>query len=319
MKERRLPLGVDVGSCRIRVAALAERADGRLRVLDAVGVDRDDDAARVLRRALQGFGFPHCERRAVIALSPSAAPLRDLRLPQMSRREREQAVRFEGEALFSAAPPEGAGELVMRWAQSPSGHLLLAAARRQRIEELRAIVVAAGLRPVAVDHEALAWLRAGATPLLDIGSLRSTLAVSHNGVAYVRQVPFGGDSFTGALARAFALDAGVAEARKCAIGLAGAAGESLDEFGRRIDTVLVDLRAAEGIEVSRLALAGNGARLPLLAEGLTARLGVTAAPVELAARFEIGVSPGVERGALLDWFSAIAIATYCASCDLAAA
>lgn len=304
MKERPLPLGVDLGAARVRVAALSLRADGVLRLHGVGAAEAGEDLARALGAALTALG--NRERRCTMAIRSSEAPLRSLRLPKMTAAERRCAARFEARAMVGGAQ----GRLITRSLALADGRTLIAVSPVERVRSLVAIARAAGLHPVAVAHESLVHLRAQEDAVLDVGFERSTLHAWAGPAPVTRTLPAGGESFTGALAHAYATSRATAEERKKTVGTTGAAREALVEFAGTIDRVLGELRTVEGARLDRLTLCGNGARLQGLREALERSCGIPVANVAIPGTLETGIPSDVERASVLDWFTAVAIAAH---------
>lgn len=302
MKERRLPLGVDLGASRIRVTALSMRPGGELRLLGVGTSDVEGDCVASLRIALAALAVR--ERRCVVAVRASDAPIRCARLPRMSAMERARAARFEASTTI-----ETAERLIVRTIALTDGRSLIAAAPAERVQSLVATARAAGLYPVAVDHEGLVQIRGMNDPVLDVGFERSTLSAWLGPAPVTRTIPGGGEAFTLALAHAYATSRATAEERKKTIGMAGAGGKALADFTGAIESALSELRANEGARIERLKLCGNGARLNGLREALENRVGLPVTNVLLSGMLETGVPTDVERASALDWFTSIAIAS----------
>lgn len=305
MKERVLPLGVDIGTSRVRVAALLRRTNGTLRLLSVGAADVDEDVDEAVRQALSQVAT--VERRCIASIRVRDARLRCVSLPDMSGRELRQALRFEGISMFGESVE--ANQIVVRTsmlagAEKGRHQTLVAAAPVEKVQRTLATLSDCGLRAVSVDHEACVLARAAQTPLLDVGAERSSfIAVSH-GVPVIRSFEFGGSFFTDALAREFGTSLSVAETRKRTVGLAGAATEAVHTYIRTLEAQL------EGIEPSSstLYVCGNGARLSELRERIAERLGMRAVPASPSNLVECDVPIEVANSGGYDWFSAIAAA-----------
>lgn len=316
MRRAWLPLGVDVGSTRLRLVALSAEVPPRLEravVRDlpppVPGAGSNDDAeivAAALREAALELGTG--ERRCVAALAEPDALLRRTALPRMSPLERMRAATFEA-TRFVDAP---LAEWTVRAAAGPDeGEVIIGIARtealRRRVRSLRG----AGLRPIAVDHASLAWRRAvpHADAVLDVGWRRSTLTLFAEPLADVRTFSLGGEHVTERIARSLGCDRDAAEERKRTVGEGGAAGDERERFVDAVAEALVELRSA-GRDVRTLVLAGNGARLDGLAaalERVTAiRILPSAFPPGLAAAYPADVL----RACAPDWLFAYGLALW---------
>lgn len=217
------------------------------------------------------LGVPCCE--AACALGPPALVLEPVQVnPELESTVEELAF----EAVAGRIERERAA---IEWSLGADGRGLVAAAERQRVDELCLALEAAALVPAQIDAQPLAWLeglRPGGQALIgDLGAGGTTWIWSSDG-QYVesRYVPVGGQALRGAAAQAQGVAAEVAEA-----GLrAGCTGQPGDEFGevldRWLDEILAPVTDHGGLEsLDDVLLAGGGALLPGLAEACSARLG----------------------------------------------
>jgi Tfp pilus assembly PilM family ATPase len=300
-----LPLGIDLGESRVRVAALARKGSA-VRLIgigcaDVVGTVEDALAA-----ALREVGSGHA--RAVTMIRACDARLRSARFPALSSRETRRATYFEGIASFGAEhEPIAVRSMTLRH-DCGEERRLIAATRVSTVQRAATILRSARLSPVRIDHEGCVLARTGQLPLLDIGLRRSTLVVSSGGIPIVRTISLGGLDFTNALANEFGTDAGTAEIRKRTIGLGGAGSAALDAFCASIAGEFRALRDDEGLQTNRLRISGNGARLPDLMPALQHLLGLDILPVTLDELLIVDLPSQVASTAALDSFTAVAAA-----------
>lgn len=302
--QRWLPLGVDIGAARVRIAALRSQRDGSVR-LEAVGAaDVAESAAVALRAALEQVDTP--ERSCIATVRSAEARLRSIVLPTMQARHAQQVIRFEGAALFDCDEREAiAVRSSTKRLEDGRRQALIAAAPARRVKEIIALLAGAGLRAVCIDHEACALARMRQLPLLDVGLTQSTLIAMSEGLPFARTLPIGGASFTQALMAEFGMSLDVAEARKRTIGLGGAGAHALDGLAR---AVTEELQAIPQATPGVLYVCGNGARLVGLRERIHEESGVDVQPVTLRASLASGLPAEVERSAAVDWFVAVAAA-----------
>jgi Tfp pilus assembly PilM family ATPase len=300
MKERTLPLGVDLGASRVRVAAISKDASGRTRLLATGGADIVDDPREALRLALEGI--PRLERRGIAAIRTCDARLRSIRFPRMRMAELRRAVRFEGVSMFGESIDE---QTVAVRSATVGPETLVAAAPALKVRETIDVLTSCGIRVTTVDHEACVFTRASQLPLLDIGLERSTLITVANGMPIVRSIPLGGAFFTDALAREFGTSLQIAEIRKRTIGLGGAANYALDAYARALGAQLEALQIG-GLQT--LFVCGNGARLSSLRTHIADAFGLCVTPVDLRTLIESDLPPEVEHAGAFDWYGAVASA-----------
>lgn len=198
----------------------------------------------------------------------------------------------------------------------PGLALLVVAVPRAMVETLLRITRRTGLEVMSVDLAVFGLVRGafGAAPapeagrsrgLLDIGATLTQLAVVRDGVTcFVRHLPTGGARFTDSLAAGAGLGREEAEERKRAIGVVPAGLPAGDEeparlarlLTREADGLISEVRSAVGeylTEVGEgslgsLAVAGNGARLPHLANRLGRGLGIRVEPARVLDHITVG-------------------------------
>jgi Tfp pilus assembly PilM family ATPase len=300
MKGCSLPLGVDIGASRVRVAAVAITATGRTRLLGTGAADVADDPCEAVRLALAQV--PTVERRCITAVRTCDARLRLIRFPEMGATELRRAVRFEGVSMFGGALDE---DTIAVRSATVGEDTLVAAAPSRKIRETIDTLSSCGLRVMRVDHEACVLTRAAQLPLLDIGLERSTLIALVNGLPLVRPFQLGGAFFSDALAREFGTSLQVADIRKRTIGLGGGADHSLDAYVRALGA---ELESLEARAFQTLFVCGNGARLSALRERIADAFGVRVVPIDLSALMDLDLPPEVEHTGAFDWFGSVALA-----------
>lgn len=258
---RTLPLGIDIGATRLRVAEAYATPDGvRIRavtVRESPSLTDAQHVAALLEDALRELGTR--ERRCVCGVGEPNAFLRELALPRMSAAEREHAARFEA-ARYIDFPIEDAVVRLGADSKRPNTYVL-GVARASAIEVRKAALRGAGLRPLAIDHEAFALSRAlpGYDAVLDVGAQRTTLHVTSRSVPVSFLAYNGGSDITQAIERDLSLDALTAEKRKRILGTAGAGERARAALvGDIVGLVSAGRSAAE---IARVAITGNGSRL----------------------------------------------------------
>jgi type IV pilus assembly protein PilM len=189
--------------------------------------------------------------------------------------------------------------------------ILVVAAQRQMVDELLAVVEAAGLKVIALDLQAFALVRAvygariplGEPPeaIVSIGAGLTQVVITRDGEAvFFRLVPFGGNEFTEALTEGLGIDADEAEELKRRVGVHAvdapeSSGDSVEDqardiltatANRLIDEIRGSLEFFGGTQsdsgaVSELKISGNAARLPHLAARMSKYLEIRLTPVKL--------------------------------------
>ncbi|HXH08289.1 MAG TPA: type IV pilus assembly protein PilM [Alphaproteobacteria bacterium] len=249
------------------------------------------------------------EKNVALALSGHSVIVKRVQMVRMTEKELVNAIPFEAEQHipFEAADVNTDFQIL----DSPSrgndrgNHMevLLAAAKRDRIDELSRVARAVNLRPVVVDVDMLALINCFAlnhqeevgghvVSLVHIGASMMTVLIVKDGLStFQRDIPFGGNQYTAALQKAFNLQAEDAEAMKLG-SLAGSRSqpemltvlqrvteEGIAEIQRSFDFYL----ASAGDEpIEKVYLSGGCARMKGLAQVLAARLRL---PVDMIAPF----------------------------------
>ncbi|MFN2449197.1 MAG: pilus assembly protein PilM [Candidatus Baltobacteraceae bacterium] len=307
MKCAPLPLGIDIGAARVRVAHAHQTPQGRrvravaVRTI-APGASSSGNVAdaeyvgALIEDALAELNTK--ERRCVCALGEPDGILRSIQLPAMKAHERERASRYEA-SRYVSYPMSGA---VVRLHRSPvPGRWMLGIARAEAVQSRLAALRQANVRPVAIDHESCVLARAlpGFDAIVDIGLDRTTLHAIKDGVPFSFVASMGGASVTRAIEEELGLQPGAAEKRKRILGTAGAGEHARSALVGEIAKMLVAARAVTA--VGRIALSGNGARLPGVARDLEISCAVQ---VELPVSFALRAAAYPEdvlRSAAPDW------------------
>ena len=186
--------------------------------------------------------------------------------------------------------------------------LILVAVKKSKVLEYAAVVEEAGLVPAIVDVDSFALgnqfelnfpeERGEAVALIDIGaSIMKTNVVRGGATIFARDIPFGGNNYTQAIAQQLKIPFEQAEAAK----LGRDVGVRWEAVVPALETVSRELSlevqrtfdyfasTAESERIGKIVLAGGCAQLPGLNDYLSSNWGI---PVELAKPFErIEVDP----------------------------
>lgn len=301
----RLPLGIDLGASRIRVAALAWRG-GSLSLVGVGCADVTGTPEEALVAALRELDAGHVA--AVTMIRTYDASLRSTRFPPLSNREQRRAAYFEGVASFGKeGQPVAVRSMAVRH-DCGEDRMLIAATPVAAVQRAVAVLKGAGLRAVRIDHEGCVLSRTRQLPLLDIGLRRSTLVALSGGIPIAKTIRVGGADFTNALADELGIDAETAEIRKRTIGLGGAGSGVLADYCAAVGAELRALRDGEGMPATHLRVCGNGARLPQIIAALERELAVNVSPVVLDELLVSDLPGEAATFTALDSFGAIAAA-----------
>ena len=317
MRATLLPLGIDLGSSRLRVAYAERDRAGRPHVVAvaardveiSLDTDADIDAAAAIVNELAretGAGV----RSAVVAIPPSEATIRVVHFPKMRWGERRRAAAFEAER-FAGWDVKSVRTLVRVHSVNRAERLhAVGAVREAALFARLRVLKRAGLRPAGVDYCAYALRRAfpQADAVLDVGFRRSVLYGFATDGPLAAALPGGGEFVTGAIGAALSIERHVAERRKRILGTAGAGEEARGELASQAAAAIGKLRAS--IPVRRIAMTGNGARLCGFAADVES---ATQALVEVPVTDLLQGGPypdDVVRAAAPDWAMAAALASW---------
>jgi Tfp pilus assembly PilM family ATPase len=293
-----LPLGVDIGHRRVRVA-LATRRPGAAPKLQAVAArDHAGDAAGALVAALDELQTP--ERRCVLALSVPDAVLGAADLPPMTPWERVCAARFEAARFIDYPVAEAAVSLFrtstqQRWA--------IGVVRRSALAASLGAAKQARLKPVAVDDVAWALRRAHpqAGGVIDVGNECTRVTVFGETIPYVVRVPVGGDRLTEAIAQSLGIAYAAAEERKRDAGFGGAGEEPRAALIASLGEAFADARASGYPPLGDVVLCGNGSRIPGFETAIERATGYPVRTATLPPECSDTLPPDVLRAAAADW------------------
>ena len=207
--------------------------------------------AAVLEEMLSEIGSR--ERRCVLAIGAPACMLRSVRFPKMSWAERLRAARFEAQR-FPGWDPEVDGSIVRTHPlDRASRTYAVGITQSARIDSRLITMRLAGLRPVAIDHDALAMRRMfpDCDAIVDVGAERSSVHVFSGAGPMSLISQSGGAAITRGIAAELSIDLPTAERRKRILGCAGAGVSAREEVVTSIASL---------IDRARLAYAGQSHR-----------------------------------------------------------
>ena len=338
-------VGVDVSSTSIMLVELARDKAGNL-VLERCAMEplqagcvRDgnienfDEVADVLRRVLKKSGVR--TRRLVMALPSSAVISKKLSLPEGLS---DTDLQVQVEVGVGKYIPFALDEVFLDFCVlGPSTttkaevEVLIAAARREKVQERESLAEAAGFKLVAVDVESYASSRAmtrlvGRLPgkgvdavvaLFEIGSTTTSLQVVKNDeILYERDQTFGGAQLTQLIAKQYDFSYENAEAKKRSADLPeDYAASVLKPFVESMTQEIVKaleffFTSTPFSQVDHVMLAGGSSALVGLAELVTRQTGF---PCKLINPFdEIEISSSGAEGLLKHGAS-----SYLTACGLA--
>lgn len=236
-------VGVDISTSAVRLVELADAGKGELRVERCAAeplprgavvdgnIESIDAVAEAVRRAWKKSGTK--TKLAALGLPPAAVITKKIVLPAgLSEDQMEVQVESEASQYIPFALDEVSLDFDVIGAAEASPddvEVMLAAARREKVEDRVAIAEASGLTATVMDIESYAARAAaerviGQMPnagrdqivaLFQIGAQATHISVLLNGdTIYEREQPFGGNQLTQDVVRAYGLSFEEAETRK---------------------------------------------------------------------------------------------------------
>ena len=314
--------GLDIGSSAIKVVQLDQGAKGWILRTYAIvplppqamadGIIKDPPVVvDAIKEAVAKAKVKATD--AAIAVSGRELTVKKVQLPKVTRKELDEAIQLEAEHHIPFAIDEVFLDYQVVGETATTMDLLLVAAKRSKVADYVAVTEAAGVTPVVVDLDGFALenqheLNHAADPatdavaLIDIGaSVMKTNVVRGGTSIFARDIPFGGNNYTLAIAQRLNVAFEKAEAAK----LGQDVGVNWDEMIPSLEAVSRDLSmevqrtfdyfasTAESERISKIVLSGGCCRLAGLDEFLSSSWGI---PVELTRPFQvIGVEPAREE------------------------
>ena len=258
------------------------RAAGRIEIDQAerVGIPPEAQASQrssAVRKVLEKLSYR--EVPVVASVGGAGTILRRVSLPKMTPQELRSAFLFEAERYIPFKMEEVFFDFSIL-AEQPGGQMdvLLAAARKELVNDLLGLLSSCEVTPLAVDLEMVALTDAwegtssppgkGVTALIHIGSRGTVLDFLRDShLEFAREINVGGSSFTQAVASALHLDLPEAERLKCqpevrAAEVRAAMQPAWEEWLNQCRISFDFYEHQFGQRVDRLVLSGGAARMP---------------------------------------------------------
>ena len=297
-------LGLDVSTSGVKLVELGRDKAGNL-VLERCAIEplergwitegnieKFDEVAEAIKRLVKKSGTK--TRNVAMALPPSAVITKKIILPGgMTDEELEQQVETEANQYIPFPLDEVSLDFCVIGPSPTSAgdvEVLIAASRREKVQDVQGLAEAAGLVPVVVDIESYASRLATSrlienlpnegkgliVALFEVGSLTTSMQVMRDEeVLYDRDQAFGGAQLTQQIVRQYGFSAEEAEAKK-------RSGELPEDYELAVlkpfmDTMVQELgRALQFFftstpynKVDYILLAGGSAALPGLTAAVT--------------------------------------------------
>jgi len=318
-------MGLDISTSSVRVVELAQGAKGEVRleryaaeplprgaVVDG-NIENMDQVVEVVRRVWKKSGSR--AKLAALGMPPASVITKKIILPAgLSEDQLEVQVESEASQYIPFALDEVSldFDVIGAAANSPEDiEVMLAASRREKVEDRVAIAEASGLKATVMDIESYAARaaldritaqlpEAGAgqvVALFQIGAQVTHISVMLDGATvYEREQPFGGNSLTQDIVRAYGMAFDEAEARK-------KSGDLPDNYVPELLTPFLESAAMEVTRaiqffytstpytrVDQLFLAGGCAVIPGLLELVAGRTRIASAVISPFKGMQLGAS-----------------------------
>ena len=309
--------GLDIGSSSVKALQLRDAGGTpRLTALgmaslppDAITDGSIKDAPTVIeaiRGAVSKAGIK--ARETAIAISGRELIIKKVQIPEVPAREVHDVVQLEAEHHIPFAIDEVFLDYHTVGQHGGVMDLILVAVKKSKVLEYASVVSEAGFEPSIVDVDGFALgnqfelnfpdERTEAVALIDIGaSTMKTNVVRAGATIFARDIPFGGNNYTQAIAQQLKIPFEQAEAAKLGrdVGVRWeAVVPALEAVSRELSlevqrTFDYFASTAESERIGRIVLAGGCSLLPGLNDYLASNWGI---PVELSRPFaRIGVDP----------------------------
>lgn len=301
-------LGLDVSTSSIKLVELGHDKHGNL-VLERCAIEtlergwitdgnieKFDEVAGAIRRMVKKSGTK--AKNVAMALPPSAVITKKIVLPGgLSDQELEEQVEAEANQYIPFPLDEVSLDFCVAGPSSAAPgevDVLIAASRREKVQDIQGLAEAAGLTPVIVDVESYASRLAAArlvgslpgngagaiVALFEIGALTTSMQVMRgDDVLYDRDQAFGGAQLTQQIVRQYGFSLEEAEAKK-------RSGELPDDFPVAVLRPFVDSMVQEVAralqffftstphnKVDHILIAGGSAGLSGLAQAIKKQTG----------------------------------------------
>lgn len=303
--------GLDIGSSSIKMVEL----DGKLNNLNLVSLGFEnlpDDSIidgqimelNVVSGCIQNVCSNHQVNadHVVTGVSGHSVIIKNIVLPPMSREELEESIDWHAEEHIPYDLSDVSLDYQITENTSESTQVLIAACKRERIDNIRQAIQLAGKQPVAIDVDTFALqncyevnyqpVESDVVTLLNIGaSTMNVNIVKGTRSLFTRDITVGGSQFTDVLQRSLGLSFQQAEAVKRGVSHAveGVEEKSIEPLMSNV-TEIVAMEIQKTFDfyrattednhtvVQKILISGGGSKLNGLAQELSRRLEL---PVEV--------------------------------------
>ncbi len=310
LRKKQSTFGLDIGSSVVKVVELSEARAGEfgLQSFATMPMPRDIIAEGTIKDpAVVTEAIKECVDRAgikstaaVISISGREGITKRVSLPRVPPKELADAITLEAEHHIPFAVDDVFLDYQVMGESGNAMDVMLVAVKRVKVLEYVAAVEDAGLQAVVVDLDDFALqnqyeqgnrAEGEAVALIDIGASVMKTNVIREGLSiFARDVPFGGNNYTDAIAQRLSIPFEKAEAAK----QGQSVGVNWDDMVPALEAVSRELSLevqrtfdyfasmAETERIGKIVLSGGCARLSGLDEFLSSSWGI---PVEIARPF----------------------------------
>lgn len=297
--------GLDIGSSSIKMVELDGKADslslvslGYENLKDDTIVDGQIMDLTVVSDVIQNICSNHQvnAEKVVTGVSGHSVIIKNIVLPPMSRDELEESIDWHAEEHIPYDLADVSLDYQITASNSESTNVLIAACKRERIDNLRQAVQLAGKEPVCIDVDTFALQNcyevnyqpddSQVVALLNIGaSTMNVNIVRGTRSLFTRDITVGGSQFTDVLQRNLGLSFQQAEAVKRGVSHAveGIEEKSIEPLMNNVtETVAMEIQKTfdfyrattedNQTVVQKILISGGGSKLSGLAQDLSARL-----------------------------------------------
>ena len=295
-------MGLDISSSSVKMVELSHDKSGNL-VLEHCAIvplergwisdgniEKFDEVADAVRRLIKKSGTK--TKNVAMALPPSAVITKKIILPGgLSDQELEMQVEAEANQYIPFPLDEVSLDFCIVGPSSNSTgdiEVLIAASRREKVQDIQGLAEAAGLKPVIVDVESYASRlatgrlieglpnqgRDSIVALFEVGALTTSMQVTRNDeILYDRDQAFGGAQLTQLIVRQYGFSLEEAESKK-------RSGELPDDYESTVLRPFLDSMVQEvgrALQFFFTSTPHNRVDYVMLAGGSAALPGLTAA------------------------------------------
>jgi type IV pilus assembly protein PilM len=296
--------GLDIGSSSVKVVEL----NGKMNNLNLVTLGFENLPSdtivegqimemNAVAEVIQNICREHQVKgsKFVAGVSGHAVIVKSITLPAMSREELDESIEWHAEEHIPFDLSEVSLDYHVTKESMEDMQVLIAACKRERLDNLKQAMQLAGKQPIVVDVDTFALQNcyevnympdeSETVALLNIGASTMNVNIVHGDRSlFSRDITVGGSQFTNVLQRGLGLSYSQAEAVKRGVPAdSGVEEKSIEPLVDGVmETIAMEIQKSfdfyratvedQDIHVQKLLLSGGGSKLINLPEGLSARL-----------------------------------------------